>query len=81
LPQHFEKFKSYLAARGIEFRVNPRLVRGLDYYMRTTFEITSGQLGAQNTVAGGGRYDGLSEQLDGPPSRVLDLAWDWNVCS
>jgi histidyl-tRNA synthetase len=65
--QHFEKFKSYLAARGIEFRVNPRLVRGLDYYMRTTFEITSGRLGAQNTVAGGGRYDGLSEQLEGPP--------------
>src|SRR5262245_32515146 len=67
--QHFEKFKSFLTARGIDFRVNPRLVRGLDYYTRTTFEITSGRLGAQNTVVGGGRYDGLSEQLDGPPTK------------
>jgi len=67
--QHFEKFKSYLIARGIHFRLNPRLVRGLDYYMRTTFEITSGRLGSQNTVAGGGRYDGLSEELDGPPAK------------
>jgi histidyl-tRNA synthetase len=66
---HFETFKSYLAARGIPFRVNPRLVRGLDYYTRTTFEITSGRLGSQNTVAGGGRYDGLSEELDGPPTK------------
>jgi len=67
--QHFDRFKSYLAARGIQFRLNPRLVRGLDYYTRTTFEITSGRLGAQNTVAGGGRYDGLSEELDGPPTK------------
>jgi len=66
---HFEKFKSYLAQRNINFRVNPKLVRGLDYYTRTTFEITSGRLGAQNTVAGGGRYDGLSEELDGPPTK------------
>src|SRR5262245_36362535 len=66
---HFDQFKSYLAARNIPFRVNQRLVRGLDYYTRTTFEITSGRLGAQNTVAGGGRYDGLSEQLDGPPTK------------
>jgi histidyl-tRNA synthetase len=67
--QHFEKFKSYLLARAIDFRVTPRLVRGLDYYTRTTFEITSGRLGAQNTVAGGGRYDGLSEDLEGPPTK------------
>jgi histidyl-tRNA synthetase len=66
---HFEKFKSYLESRGIGFQVNSRLVRGLDYYRRTTFEITSGRLGAQNTVAGGGRYDGLSEDLDGPPAK------------
>ena len=66
---HFEKFKSYLTERGINFAVNPRLVRGLDYYTRTTFEITSGRLGSQNTVAGGGRYDGLSEELDGPPTK------------
>src|SRR5262249_13239681 len=61
-------FKGYLAAREIHFRVDPKLVRGLDYYIRTTFEITSGRLGAQNTVAGGGRYDGLSQELDGPPT-------------
>jgi histidyl-tRNA synthetase len=67
--QHFEKFKSYLLARSIDFRVTPRLVRGLDYYTRTTFEIMSGRLGAQNTVAGGGRYDGLSEDLEGPPTK------------
>src|SRR2546421_1962605 len=67
--QHFDLFKSYLAVRGIHFRLNPRLVRGLDYYTRTTFEITSGRLGSQNTVAGGGRYDGLSEDLDGPPTK------------
>ncbi len=67
--QHFERFKSYLANRGINFRVNSRLVRGLDYYTRTTFEITSGRLGSQNTVAGGGRYDGLSEELEGPPTK------------
>ena len=66
---HFEKFKSYLTARGISFRVNSRLVRGLDYYTRTTFEITSGRLGSQNTVAGGGRYDGLSQDLEGPPAK------------
>lgn len=67
--RHFEQFKSYLTERGISFRINHRLVRGLDYYTRTTFEITSGQLGAQNTVAGGGRYDGLSEDLEGPPTK------------
>jgi histidyl-tRNA synthetase len=67
--EHFEKFKSYLTVREIRFKLNPRLVRGLDYYTRTTFEITSGRLGAQNTVAGGGRYDGLSEQLEGPPTK------------
>jgi histidyl-tRNA synthetase len=66
---HFERFKSFLSARGISFRVNPKLVRGLDYYTRTTFEITSGRLGSQNTVAGGGRYDGLSQELEGPPAK------------
>jgi histidyl-tRNA synthetase len=67
--QHFEKFQSYLDARGIRFRVNPRLVRGFDYYTRTVFEIMSSRLGAQNTVVAGGRYDGLAEQLDGPPTK------------
>jgi histidyl-tRNA synthetase len=67
--EHFEKFRTYLGARGISAEVNPRLVRGFDYYTRTTFEITSGRLGSQNAVAGGGRYDGLAEQLDGPPTK------------
>src|SRR5208282_427719 len=49
--------------RGIPYEVRPRMVRGLDYYMRTTFEITHGALGAQNSVLGGGRYDGLAESL------------------
>jgi len=66
--QHFERVTSELQARGLAYQVTPRLVRGLDYYTRTTFEITSGALGAQNAVVGGGRYDGLSEMLGGPPT-------------
>ena len=65
---HFERVTSELRARRISYQVTPRLVRGLDYYTRTTFEITSGALGAQNAVLGGGRYDGLSEMLGGPPT-------------
>ncbi len=60
---HFEAVKTYLNDRGIVYEVKPRLVRGLDYYMRTTFEIVHGALGAQNSVLGGGRYDGLAEAL------------------
>jgi histidyl-tRNA synthetase len=60
---HFAAVKGYLVERGIEFEVKPRLVRGLDYYMRTTFEVTHGNLGSQNSVLGGGRYDGLAESL------------------
>jgi len=66
--RHFERVTSELRARRIPYQVTPRLVRGLDYYSRTTFEITSGALGAQNAVLGGGRYDGLSEMLGGPPT-------------
>jgi histidyl-tRNA synthetase len=55
--------KRHLDSRGIEYEVRPRLVRGLDYYMRTTFEVIHGGLGAQNSVLGGGRYDGLAESL------------------
>ncbi len=62
--EHFERVRLYLTDRGIKFEVRPRLVRGLDYYMRTTFEVVHGNLGAQNSVLGGGRYDGLAEQLD-----------------
>jgi histidyl-tRNA synthetase len=60
---HFEAVRQYLADRGMEYEVRPRLVRGLDYYMRTTFEVVHGALGAQNSVLGGGRYDGLAESL------------------
>jgi histidyl-tRNA synthetase len=60
---HFNTVKSNLDALPIEYEVRPRMVRGLDYYMRTTFEIVHGSLGAQNSVLGGGRYDGLAESL------------------
>jgi len=71
---HFDKFLGYLDAREIAYQQVPRLVRGLDYYTRTTFEITSTALGAQNTLIGGGRYDGLSEILGGPPLKGFGFA-------
>ena len=61
--QHFASVRGSLDARGIAYEIRPRMVRGLDYYMRTTFEITHGALGAQNSVLGGGRYDGLAEAI------------------
>ncbi|MEO8597944.1 MAG: histidine--tRNA ligase [Candidatus Solibacter sp.] len=61
--QHFEAVKRFLTERGIDYEINHRMVRGLDYYMRTTFEVVHGGLGAQNSVLGGGRYDGLAESL------------------
>ncbi len=60
---HFDAVKRHLDDRGLEYTVRPRMVRGLDYYMRTTFEVVHGALGAQNSVLGGGRYDGLAESL------------------
>ncbi len=63
---HYEEVKRQLGMRGIAYQENWRLVRGLDYYMRTTFEITAPGLGSQNAVCGGGRYDGLVELLGGP---------------
>jgi histidyl-tRNA synthetase len=72
--QHFSSVTQGLDERGIRYEVNPRLVRGLDYYTRTTFEITSGALGAQNSVLGGGRYDGLSEIIGGPPTPGFGFA-------
>jgi histidyl-tRNA synthetase len=65
---HFAALRAYLDALGIAFVVNPRIVRGLDYYTRTVFEFVSSALGAQSTVCGGGRYDGLVAQLGGPPT-------------
>ncbi len=72
--QHFEYVTAELARREIPYTITPRLVRGLDYYTRTTFEITSGKLGAQNALLGGGRYDGLSEILGGPPAPGFGFA-------
>jgi histidyl-tRNA synthetase len=60
---HFEAVRRLLEVRGIEYEIRSRLVRGLDYYTRTTFEVTHGALGAQNSILGGGRYDGLAESL------------------
>jgi len=72
--EHFEEFQRQLRLREIPYTIAPRLVRGLDYYMRTTFEITSPVLGAQNAVVGGGRYDGLTELLGGPPAKGFGFA-------
>jgi len=63
---HFHKVQSYLNDLGTPFELDPRMVRGLDYYMRTTFEVVTDRLGAQNAVGGGGRYDGLMKDLGGP---------------
>jgi histidyl-tRNA synthetase len=71
---HFETLRALLDGRGIRYRLTPRMVRGLDYYTRTTFEITSDLLGAQNSLLGGGRYDGLSEMLGGPPVKGIGFA-------
>lgn len=71
---HFEKVKEYLTAMGIAFSVNPHIVRGLDYYTRTVFEFVSGDIGAQSTVCGGGRYDGLISQMGGPQTASLGFA-------
>src|SRR6266571_4730637 len=65
--KHFEQVQEILKSVGVEFQLNDRLVRGLDYYTRTAFEFTHGALGAQNAILGGGRYDGLSESLQRKP--------------
>ena len=71
---HYAAVKHQLEMRGVIYRENWRLVRGLDYYMRTTFEITAKGLGSQNAVCGGGRYDGLVELLGGPPTKGIGFA-------
>lgn len=65
---HFKLVKKYLTANNVEFTVNPTIVRGLDYYTRTVFEFVSNEIGAQGTVCGGGRYDGLIEEMGGKPT-------------
>src|SRR6266850_605191 len=71
---HFAEVRALLDAVGVPYTLNDRLVRGLDYYSRTAFEFTHGALGAQNAILGGGRYDGLSEQLGGPPAPGIGFA-------
>ena len=71
---HFEGLQLLLREAGIVFEIDPRLVRGLDYYNRTVFEWVTGRLGAQGAVAGGGRYDGLFEQLGGKPTPACGFA-------
>jgi histidyl-tRNA synthetase len=72
--EHFAKLKEELNMRGVAYEENWRLVRGLDYYTRTTFEVTAEGLGSQNAVCGGGRYDGLVELLGGPPTKGIGFA-------
>ena len=71
---HFAKLKEELNLRGLQYKEDWRLVRGLDYYTRTTFEVTAEGLGSQNAVCGGGRYDGLVELLGGPPTKGIGFA-------
>ena len=71
---HFEEVKTCLTLAGVEYEVDPRIVRGLDYYTRTVFEFVSTSIGAQGTVCGGGRYDGLIEQLGGKPTPAVGYA-------
>src|SRR2546426_99695 len=71
---HFETVQQLLRDSGVDYKLNPRMVRGLDYYCRTTFEWTSDRLGSQNAVAAGGRYDGLVEDLGGPPTPGIGFA-------
>ena len=72
--EHFAAVRAYLDASAIPYVVNPQIVRGLDYYTRTVFEITSSALGAQSTVCGGGRYDGLVQSLGGPAVPAVGFA-------
>lgn len=72
--KHFQEVTAILDTVGIPYQVNERMVRGLDYYTRTTFEFTHGDLGAQSAVLGGGRYDGLSESLGGPKAPGIGFA-------
>ncbi len=72
--EHFNSVKESIKKIGIPYVLNPRIVRGLDYYTRTVFEVTTEELGAQNAVGAGGRYDGLVEELGGPPTPAIGFA-------
>jgi histidyl-tRNA synthetase len=71
---HFERVQDLLESVGVKWTLEPRLVRGLDYYTRTAFEFVAGGLGSQNAVGGGGRYDGLAESLGGSPIPGIGFA-------
>jgi histidyl-tRNA synthetase len=71
---HFEAWLGYLEGAGIPYDINPRLVRGLDYYTRSVWEVWPPVVGAQSTIGGGGRYDGLAEQLGGRPTPGVGFA-------
>lgn len=72
--EHFDSVKKYLDAVNIDYKINPQIVRGLDYYTRTVFEFVSTEIGAQGTVCGGGRYDGLVEEMGGSPLPACGFA-------
>ncbi|MBR2142190.1 histidine--tRNA ligase [Anaerovibrio sp.] len=72
--EHFNRLQKYLTKSGVRFSIDPRLVRGLDYYTKTAFEIKYPPLGAQSAVAGGGRYDGLIEEMGGNPTPAVGFA-------
>ncbi len=72
--EHFDELQSLLRMLDVRYTLNPNLVRGLDYYTRTTFEVTSEHLGAQKAVAAGGRYDGLVKEFDGPDTPAIGFA-------
>lgn len=71
---HFEKLRKYLDGMGIKYIIDPKIVRGLDYYTKTVFEFITTSIGAQGTVCGGGRYDGLIEEMGGNPTPALGFA-------
>lgn len=72
--EHFESVQKFLKVSGIEYRINPKMVRGLDYYQRTAFEVMAEGIGAQSAICGGGRYDGLVKEIGGPPTPGIGFA-------
>ncbi len=72
--EHFEKVKMLLSASGIDYKINSKMVRGLDYYQKTAFEIMAEGIGAQSAICGGGRYDGLVQEIGGPPTPGIGFA-------
>ncbi|MDD4792740.1 MAG: histidine--tRNA ligase [Firmicutes bacterium] len=77
---HFDEVRRLLDGLNVEYAINPRLVRGLDYYTRTTFEYNVGGIGSQDAIGGGGRYDGLVEEVGGPPTPAVGVACGLERC-